>query len=98
MAPNSRCGQRRVAVRDSRSSAAGTRPRRNSPPKHTVVMHRINTLVTAAWFGFVATAPLIAQPSLSPKAKADSAKTPAPLFTRKDLFAAGIFAVGTVAM
>lgn len=41
---------------------------------------------------------LAAQPTMSPKAKADSAKTPAPLFTTKDfLFAAG-FGVGMVAM
>jgi membrane-associated phospholipid phosphatase len=41
---------------------------------------------------------LLAQPALPPKAKADSAKVPAPLFTTKDLVAASIFTVGTVAM
>lgn len=41
---------------------------------------------------------LSGQPTLSPKAKADSAKTPAPLFTRKDFLAAGAFVVGTIAM
>lgn len=61
-------------------------------------MRRIDTLLTAAWLGCLATTPLIAQPSLSPKAKADSAKTPAPLFTRKDLIAAGAFTLGMVAM
>jgi membrane-associated phospholipid phosphatase len=40
----------------------------------------------------------IAQPALPPKAKADSAKVPAPLFTTKDFVIAGAFAVGTVAM
>jgi membrane-associated phospholipid phosphatase len=40
----------------------------------------------------------LAQPALSPKAKADSAKTPAPLFTKKDLIVGGAFVVGTVAM
>lgn len=40
----------------------------------------------------------VAQPALPPKAKADSAKVPAPLFTTKDFVIAGAFAVGTVAM
>jgi membrane-associated phospholipid phosphatase len=35
---------------------------------------------------------------LPPKAKADSAKTPAPLFTTKDFVWAGVFTVGMVAM
>jgi hypothetical protein len=39
-----------------------------------------------------------AQPALSPKAKADSAKTPAPLFTTTDFVWAGAFTVGMVAM
>jgi membrane-associated phospholipid phosphatase len=39
-----------------------------------------------------------AQPALPPKAKADSAKTPAPLFTTKDFVFAGAFAAGMVAM
>ena len=39
-----------------------------------------------------------AQPALPPKAKADSAKTPAPLFTKKDFLTAGAFGVGMVAM
>jgi len=59
---------------------------------------QIKTLLTAAWLGVVATAPLVGQPSLSPKAKSDSAKTPAPLFGKKDLIAAGAFTVGMVAM
>ena len=41
---------------------------------------------------------VVAQPALPPKAKADSAKTPAPLFTTKDFIAAGAFTVGMVAM
>ncbi len=41
---------------------------------------------------------VVAQPALPPEAKADSAKTPAPLFTTKDFVAAGAFAAGTVAM
>lgn len=39
-----------------------------------------------------------AQPALPPKAKVDSAKTPAPLFTTKDLVWAGAFTAGMVAM
>jgi hypothetical protein len=39
-----------------------------------------------------------AQPALPPKAKADSAKVPAPLFTTKDFVTIGAFAIGTVAM
>lgn len=39
-----------------------------------------------------------AQPALPPKAKADSAKVPAPLFTTKDFVTVGAFAVGTVVM
>jgi membrane-associated phospholipid phosphatase len=35
---------------------------------------------------------------MSPKAKADSAKTPAPLFTTKDAVAATVFGIGLVAM
>jgi membrane-associated phospholipid phosphatase len=41
---------------------------------------------------------VLAQPALPPKAKADSAKVPAPLFTTKDFVTVGAFAVGTVAM
>jgi membrane-associated phospholipid phosphatase len=41
---------------------------------------------------------VIAQPALPPKARADSAKTPAPLFTKKDFLVAGAFTVGMVAM
>lgn len=40
----------------------------------------------------------MAQPALPPKAKADSAKVPAPLFTTKDFVTIGAFAVGTVVM
>jgi hypothetical protein len=40
----------------------------------------------------------LAQPALPPKAKADSAKVPAPLFTTKDFVTVGAFAVGTVVM
>jgi membrane-associated phospholipid phosphatase len=39
-----------------------------------------------------------AQAELSPKAKADSAKTPAPLFTTRDFVIAGAFGAGMVAM
>ena len=59
---------------------------------------RINTLVTAASLGLAYVPSAIAQPALPPKAKADSAKTPAPLFTRKDFVIGGAFVVGTVAM
>ena len=38
------------------------------------------------------------QPALPPKAKADSAKTPAALFTKKDYMIGGAFVVGTFAM
>jgi membrane-associated phospholipid phosphatase len=41
---------------------------------------------------------LAAQPALPPKAKADSAKTPAPLFTTKDFIVAGAFTGGMIAM
>ena len=41
---------------------------------------------------------VVAQPALPPKAKADSAKTPAPLFTKNDYLVAGAFTVGMVAM
>ena len=41
---------------------------------------------------------MVAQPALPPKAKADSAKTPAKLFTKKDYMIGGAFVVGTFAM
>jgi len=59
---------------------------------------RITTLLTAANVGLSWVPAAIAQPALPPKAKADSAKTPAPLFTRKDFVIGGAFIVGTVAM
>ena len=53
-------------------------------------------------FGLVALTAMplsaLAQPALPPKAKADSAKVPAPLFTTHDFVAMGAFAVGTVVM
>jgi membrane-associated phospholipid phosphatase len=58
----------------------------------------ITTLVITAGFVAASAPALIAQPALPPKAKADSAKTPAPLFTRKDFVIGGAFIVGTVAM
>src|SRR5690242_20707179 len=97
MALNSRCGLRRRHGAWPAVPGCRHETRTDNPPGHFVVM-QIKTLLTAAWLGVVATAPLVGQPSLSPKAKADSAKTPAPLFGKKDLIAAGAFTVGMVAM
>jgi membrane-associated phospholipid phosphatase len=57
-------------------------------------------LIIASSTVALATLPDVAltQPALPPKAKADSAKVPAPLFTTKDFVIVGGFAVGTVAM
>lgn len=63
-----------------------------------VLGQRIITLVTSANLLCVALAPGVAQPALPPKAKADSAKVPAPLFTTKDFVIAGAFSAGMVAM
>src|SRR5438270_14005634 len=65
----------------------------------SALFQKVTTLVTSASLALAALAPTaISQPALPPKAKADSAKTPAPLFTTKDFVVAGAFAVGTVAM
>ena len=65
----------------------------------SALFQKVTTLVTSASLSLAALAPAaISQPALPPKAKADSAKTPAPLFTTKDFVVAGAFAVGTVAM
>ena len=64
-----------------------------------VVLHKITTRLTSIALALGVLAPsVIAQPALPPKAKADSAKTPAPLFTTKDFVIAGVFAATTVAM
>src|SRR5213076_2521877 len=65
----------------------------------SALFQKVTTLVTSASLALAALAPTaVSQPALPPKAKADSAKTPAPLFTTKDFVVAGAFAVGTVAM
>ena len=56
---------------------------------------RLSTIICLA---LCAVRDVLAQPALPPKAKADSAKTPAPLFTTRDFLVAGAFGVGTVAM
>jgi membrane-associated phospholipid phosphatase len=56
---------------------------------------RLSTIVC---FTLCGASGVVAQPALPPKAKADSAKTPAPLFGTKDFIAAGAFTVGMVAM
>src|SRR4029079_13044051 len=71
-------------------------PVRNLMP---VLSRRLFTkLSTIAYLGACAAHDVGAQPSLSPKAKADSAKTPAPLFTKNDFIVASAFGVGMVAM
>src|SRR5689334_4265772 len=64
----------------------------------SAVRHRLRTLVTTSVLAFGSAPILPAQPALPPKAKADSAKTPAPLFTTKDLIAATAFTAGMIAM
>jgi membrane-associated phospholipid phosphatase len=61
---------------------------------HKVLLMFASFTVAVATMGDLA----VAQPALPPKAKADSAKVPAPLFTTKDFVTVGAFAVGTVAM
>lgn len=65
----------------------------------SVLSHKC-LLVLACCGGALASAPrnMTAQPALPPKARADSAKVPAPLFTTKDFVITGVFVVGTVAM
>jgi hypothetical protein len=65
---------------------------------HSAVLSKVRTLVTSLGLMLSALAPVMAQPALPPKAKADSAKTPAPLFTTKDFVIGGAFVVTTVAM
>ncbi len=60
--------------------------------------YRIRTWSIAFSLACTFTASLAAQPALPPKAKADSAKTPAPLFTTKDAFWAVGFTAGMIAM
>lgn len=64
----------------------------------SAVRHRISVLGTALCLCLPLCRDLTAQPALPPKAKADSAKTPAPLFTTKDLVWAGAFTAGMIAM
>jgi membrane-associated phospholipid phosphatase len=65
----------------------------------SIVLRKFVILVTSAAAAAAAVAPMaIAQPALPPKAKADSAKTPAALFTKKDYMIGGAFVVGTFAM
>lgn len=61
---------------------------------HKILLMFASSTVAMATLGSVATA----QPALPPKAKADSAKVPAPLFTTKDFVTIGAFAAGTVVM
>jgi membrane-associated phospholipid phosphatase len=64
-----------------------------------VAARRFITLLTWTTIGVgTVAAPLAAQPALPPKAKADSAKVPAPLFTTKDFLIAGAFGAGMVAL
>ena len=60
--------------------------------------YRIKTFVTTVSAIATLAGAVGAQPALPPKAKADSAKTPAPLFTTKDAIFATAFGVGMVAM
>lgn len=59
---------------------------------------RIRSLITAVCLLPATARGILAQPALPPKAKADSAKVPAPLFTTKDAVAATLFGIGLVAM
>src|SRR5690348_4776785 len=65
----------------------------------SIIVHKVLLIVASCG---VATSTIanavLAQPALPPKAKADSAKVPAPLFTTKDFVTIGAFAVGTVVM
>src|SRR5690242_12115474 len=60
--------------------------------------HKFTKLSTILCLTVCVAHDVAAQPALPPKARADSAKTPAPLFTKKDFIVAGAFGVGTVAM
>ncbi|HEX4468069.1 MAG TPA: phosphatase PAP2 family protein [Gemmatimonadaceae bacterium] len=63
------------------------------------VLRKIITLVTSVTAAATVLAPIaMSQPALPPKARADSAKTPAALFTKKDYLIGGAFVVGTFAM
>ncbi len=62
------------------------------------VRRELTRLSTAICLILCAARDVVGQPALPPKAKADSAKTPAPLFTKKDFLVAGGFTVGMVAM
>ncbi|HEY2375852.1 MAG TPA: phosphatase PAP2 family protein [Gemmatimonadaceae bacterium] len=65
----------------------------------SIRLHPIISVLTYAATGVTALAPVArSQPALPPKAKADSAKTPAALFTTKDYLIGGAFVVGTFAM
>jgi membrane-associated phospholipid phosphatase len=65
---------------------------------HIAIRHTISKLITTLILGATMAGAVAAQPALPPKAKADSAKTPAPLFTTQDFIVAGAFAGGMVAM
>lgn len=67
--------------------------------KRSLLLHKAILISASAMLALMATGEIAhAQPALPPKAKADSAKVPAPLFTTKDFVTIGAFAVGTVAM
>jgi membrane-associated phospholipid phosphatase len=67
--------------------------------KPSVFLHKVLLIFTSGVLALTTLSELAhAQPALPPKAKADSAKVPAPLFTTKDFVTIGVFAVGTVAM
>ncbi|HEY2851720.1 MAG TPA: phosphatase PAP2 family protein [Gemmatimonadaceae bacterium] len=63
-----------------------------------MVQVRIRSLITAVCLLPCAARGMLSQPALPPKAKADSAKVPGPLFTTKDAVAATLFGIGLVAM
>ena len=65
----------------------------------SIILRKVITLVTSATVVAIVRPPsALSQPALPPKAKADSAKTPAALFTKKDYMIGGAFVVGTFAM
>jgi membrane-associated phospholipid phosphatase len=67
--------------------------------KPSVFLHKVLLIFMSGVVALTAVTQVAsAQPALPPKAKADSAKVPAPLFTTKDFVTVGAFAVGTVAM
>ena len=63
-----------------------------------MVHFRIRSLITAVCLLPCAARGMLSQPALPAKARADSAKVPAPLFTTKDAVAATLFGIGLVAM